>query len=100
MNQKDKSRNKKGKFNKNIISKLEDINSKYILKKIFNNLSEKKLLKIICYNKNIQNKLKLNINDYIDFRQIIIEIIPVKDYFSEKINIIILFSNLIEAKFK
>ena len=51
MNQKDKSRNKKGKFNKNIISKLEDINSKYILKKIFNNLSEKKLLKIICYNK-------------------------------------------------
>ena len=82
------SKNEKEELNNNIISKLENINSKFILKKIFNNLSEKQFLKIINYNKNIQNKLGLSINNYIDFTKIIIEIIPVKNYSDNEIKLI------------
>ena len=82
------SKNEKEELNNNIISKLENINSKFILKKIFNNLSEKQFLKIINYNKNIQNKLGLSINNYIDFTKIIIEIIPVKNYSDNQIKLI------------
>ena len=36
---------------------LEKIKSKYIIKKIFNNMQEKNILQILKYNKNIQKKL-------------------------------------------
>ena len=39
---------------------LENIKSKYILKLLFNNLSQDKFLIIIKHNKNIQNKLNIN----------------------------------------
>ena len=55
---------------------LENIKSKIILKRIFDNLCKKKKLNIIKYNKNIQNRLNLDINDYDDFFKTIIEIIP------------------------
>ena len=67
----------------------ENIKSKYILQVIFANLREKKLLKLIKYNKNIQSKLNRDINDYIKYyeynKKIIIEIITIsknyKNYF-------------------
>ena len=54
------------------------IKSKYILQKIFNNLNLKQKLKLIKYNKCIQNKIGININDYKNNSKIIIEIIPSK----------------------
>ena len=63
----------------------KNIKSKYILQKIFSNLTENKLLQIVKYNKNIQNELKKDINDYKNYKKIIIEIIPIfkgdKNYF-------------------
>ena len=53
------------------------IRSKYILKQIFDNLKENKLLEIIRYNKNIQNKLNKKLKDFIkEYSKIVIEIIP------------------------
>ena len=53
------------------------IRSKYILKQIFDNLQEIKLLEIIRYNKNIQNQLNKGLKDYInEYSKIEIEIIP------------------------
>ena len=56
---------------------LKDIKSKYILKQIFANLTEKKILEIIKYNKNFQEKLKIDKNDYVEYKKIIIEVIPI-----------------------
>ena len=56
---------------------LKKIRSKYILKQIFDNLKENKLLEIIRYNKNIQNKLNKKLKDFIkEYSKIVIEIIP------------------------
>ena len=49
------------KCEKNIGNSIESL---YILKDIFSFLSEKQKLKIIIYNKYIQNKLDINIKDY------------------------------------
>ena len=57
------------------ISYLEKIKSKYIIKKIFNNMQEKNILQILKYNKNIQKKNDININSYIKYSQIEVEII-------------------------
>ena len=65
--------------------KTESIKSNYILMKIFANLAEKKELLIVKYNKKIQNRLNLNIKDYI--RYIEIEIIPCDEKYGEFINI-------------
>jgi len=56
---------------------LNNIKSIYILKQIFGNIKQKKLLYLIRYNKNIQNILKIGINDYIEFIKIEIEIFPI-----------------------
>ena len=56
---------------------INGIKSIIILKRIFSNLTETALMKLIIYNKNIQTKLNMSINDYINFyKQTIIEIIP------------------------
>ena len=56
---------------------LLNIKSNYILKQIFNNLSEKKKLQIIKYNKNIQEKINKSIDDYKKYYyRTIIEIFP------------------------
>ena len=52
----------------------KDINSKYILKHIIQNLTVRKYLDIIHYNKQIQKELDLSIKDYILFSQIEIEL--------------------------
>ena len=56
----------------------KNIKSNYILKKIFDYLTENNILKIVKYNKNIQKKLGKDINDYIKYCQIIIELTPIK----------------------
>ena len=48
----------------------ENIKSKYILIKIFDNLPKKKMLKIIKKNKVIQNKLEISLNDYVKYSEI------------------------------
>ena len=56
----------------------KNIKSKYILQKIFANLTEKKLLQIVNYNKELQNELEKDINDFIKYyKKVIIEIIPI-----------------------
>ena len=70
----------------------DDIKSKYILRKIFNYLNKKKSLEITNQNKKIQNRLEININDYIENYEtnttIEIEIIPKKNKYGKFINII------------
>ena len=46
---------------------LENIKSNYILKKIFFNLTKKKYLEIIKYNKKSQNILNITINNYKEY---------------------------------
>ena len=54
---------------------LNNVKSKLILKKIFDNITTIKRLNIIRYNKSIQNKLNIDINSYkIEYSQIIFEI--------------------------
>ena len=43
---------------------IENIKSRYILSKIYNNMTIKKKLKIVKYNKRIQNRLNLSVKDY------------------------------------
>ena len=71
--------------------KLEKIKSNYILKKILLNLKNKKFLEIIKYNKKFQKRLKININDYIEYSQtyssIEIELIIKDNEYGQFINI-------------
>ena len=50
------------------------IKSKYILKKIFENISQKKYLQTIKFNKKLRNKLEINLKDYKIYNQIEIEL--------------------------
>ena len=76
------SRNNSIKFIK-LNSFLTNVKCKYILKIIFDNLSKLKLLEIIKYNKTIQNRLDININNYKKYSQehtlIEIELKPVQN---------------------
>ena len=66
---------------------IENINSKYILSKIYDNMTIKKKLEIVKYNKRIQNRLNLDVKDYKEYCEIEIEIIPAKGKYGEFINI-------------
>ena len=72
-------------------SKSDSIKSKYILKQILENLQKKKLLQIIKYNKTIQNRLNINISDYIkiceNFTKIEIELLINRNICGQFINI-------------
>ena len=72
--------------------KIENVKSKYILQKIFNNIIKDKTIKIVKYNKNIQNKININIDDYEKYwaekyEIVEIEIIPAKNKYGKFINI-------------
>ena len=64
-------------FPNNPKNDFRNIKSNYRLKEIFKNIKENKLLDIIKYNKNIQKRLNIGINDYIYYNKIIIDIFPV-----------------------
>ena len=49
---------------------IESIKSQYVLKDIFSFLSEKRKLEIIIYNKDLQEKLDINIENYKNIRGI------------------------------
>ena len=66
---------------------IDNIKSRYILSKIYNNMTIKKKLKIVNYNKRIQNRLNLDVKDYKEYSEIKIEIIPTKDKYGKFINI-------------
>jgi len=71
----------------NINNSFEILKSNVILKKIFNHMNQNKLHKIVKYNKNLQERLNLNINDYDDLAKIEIEIKPDNNKYCEFINI-------------
>ena len=60
----------------------DNINSKYILSKIYDNMTKKKKLEIVKYNKKVQNRLDLGVKDYKEYSEtyssIEIEIMPAK----------------------
>ena len=49
---------------------LKNLKSDYILIKIFDIMTKKKSLKIIKYNKTLQKRLNISINDYKDYSQL------------------------------
>ena len=69
----------------------ENIKSKYIIIKLFDNLSKKKFLDIIKYNNKIKRRIDININDYKEYLEIYssieIEIVPVENKYDKFINI-------------
>ena len=50
-------------------------------------MTKMKKLQIVKYNKRIQNRLNLDVNDYKEYCEIEIEIIPTKDIYGTFINI-------------
>ena len=62
---------------------LMNIKSKFILKKIFEQIQYNKLLELIRYNRNLQNRLQKGLNDYKEYLKTEIEIIP-NSIFCEK----------------
>ena len=67
------------------------IRCKYIIEKIFNLFTKKRVLKFLRYNKKILNKMNMSINDYKNYYEeysvIEFEIFTVKNKFSKFINI-------------
>ena len=74
------------------------IKSKYILKIIFSYINPKISLGIIKYNKKIQSKLELSLEDYKGYNQIEIDIIPI-DCLPKKSNDIIFIEKGTEPYF-
>ena len=48
----------------------KNLKSDYFLIKLFNHLMKKKTLEIIKYNKNIKNRININIKDYKEYSEI------------------------------
>ena len=75
----------------NTTCKMENIKSWRILRKILSNIYEQKYLKIIKYNKKIQKKSNLSLDDFkkgaSKYSSIEIEIIPIKSKYFKFINI-------------
>ena len=65
---------------------LNNIKSDYFLERIFNYIKQYKSLIIMKYNKKLQKRLKLNINDYEEFSKVEIEIKVVDDKIGKFIN--------------
>ena len=73
-------------------NKLENINGDFFLKLLFTNLLKEKKLDLIKYNKNLQKRFNINLNDYKDYSEIYspieIEIITVEKKYGNFINIL------------
>ena len=71
-------------------SKYENIKADYFLIKVFNNLEKKKALNLVKYNKNIKERINININDYKEYSEkyslIEIEIKQVNNEYGKFIN--------------
>ena len=77
--------------NKKYENDINNIKSIYFIKLILDNLHKKKQLKIIKYNKNLQNRLNINITNYQKYSELFtpieIEIIPAQNQYGKFINI-------------
>ena len=62
------------KSDKTNIQYLKNIKSNFIFKKICNNLNKEKAMKIFNYNKSLQKKLNLSLDDYKELSKIEIEL--------------------------
>ena len=84
----DRSKDKKDIKSKDV---LKNLKSDYFLQKICDYLQRKKSLEIFKYNKKIQKRLNININNYKEYSEIYssieIELIPVKNSNGNFINI-------------
>jgi len=58
------SEEKKEKKQIKLDAKYENIKADYFLIKVFDNLEKKKTLNIVKYNKNIKERININVNDY------------------------------------
>ena len=71
--------------------KFKNIKCNYFLIGLFDNLDQKKSLKLIKYNKNLQNRINININNYKEYLEIYspieIEIIPFINEYGKFIHI-------------
>ena len=85
---------------KKMISSYKNIKSKYVLKVIMQNLTLRRHLKIINYNKHIQEELNLSIKDYISYGKIEIEINIDPNLLKEEKNIFINFNEKDKNLFK
>ena len=65
----------------------ENIKSDQFMQKLYDNMTKKKKLEIVKYNKRIQNRLNLDIKDYKEYGEIEIIIIPIKSKHGKFINI-------------
>ena len=72
-------------------NKLENIKANYIIKKIFGFLDKKKSLYILKYNRNLQNRMSINVNDYKEYSEkytiVDIDILPLTWRYGTFINI-------------
>ncbi len=66
---------------------LDNITSDYFIERIFNFMKKKLSLEIMKYSKTLQNRLKINLNDYKLYSQIEIELILGEDKYNNFINI-------------
>ena len=70
---------------------IEKLKSDYFLQKSYDNMTKKKKLEIVRYNKKIQNRINLSVKNYKEysetFTQIEIEVIPAKGKYGRFINI-------------
>jgi len=71
---------------------LRNVKSLYILKRIINHIYKKNFLNIIRYNKNLQTKFNIELNDYKELSEIEIEIFP------DKRNCVGKFINILNQK--
>ena len=62
--------------------------NKNILKKIFKNLQRRTVLDISKYNKKLQNRLNITLDDYKEYCQIEIDAIPEEHSYGKFINIV------------
>ena len=72
-------------------NKLEKLKSDYFIQKLFDYIYKRKSLEIIKYNKSVQKRINININNYKEYSEIYssieIEIKPKKNEYSRFINI-------------
>ena len=82
---------KENKVELNSKNYFDNLKSDYFIQKVFENIKRNKSLKIIKYNKKIQNRLNINIKDYKEYSEIYtsieIEIIPIENKYGKFINI-------------
>ena len=72
------------------VDKFENLKSDYFLQKVFNNLEAKKTLNLVKYNKSLEMRINININDYKEYSEkystIEIEIKPIKNEYGNFIH--------------